>query len=378
MSVLAAGAIAGGAGKAALLEKSNMLDEVNSLLDLMVSEKQALEEKIVSLEEQVKGSKTSEDKTNEKEANALRKGEIKELAVLRTELAMERELISSLRDRVERTSEDCQRERHEHKKWIDELQEQLSYIQLQYQKEKRENKRLQEVLLKRNEKNDALIAENNKLIRTLEKLEEKQSKTRTTLLALKRKVTLESKTIKGEEEKRDTEINGIVEERVKKRLKILLEEKEAELKDMRNQVIQRDGIIKKQENQLNRLRDELSNQLSGFEKELQSSRLELPELRKALKMQQKKLRKSEEALQMERQESQQLLASTEAHITKLLGVLDKERHDHHKEVHSLCVAMATQKQELQMELDRLKDVSMRRVTELAKEVWLLKNKNNNN
>ena len=31
MSVLAAGAVAGGAGKAALLEKSNMLDEVKRL-----------------------------------------------------------------------------------------------------------------------------------------------------------------------------------------------------------------------------------------------------------------------------------------------------------------------------------------------------------
>ena len=105
---------------------------------------------------------------------------------------------------------------------------------------------MQEVLSKRNDKNDALIAENNRLVRALEKLEEKQSRTRTTLLAMKRKVTLESKTNKGEEEKRDTAINGIVEERVKKRLKILLEEKEAELKDMSNQVIQREGIIKKQ------------------------------------------------------------------------------------------------------------------------------------
>ena len=105
---------------------------------------------------------------------------------------------------------------------------------------------MQEAVSKRNERNDALISEKNRLVKALEKLEEKHSKTRTTLLAMKRKATLESKTIKEGEEKRDTEINEIVQERVKKRLKILLEEKEAELMDMKNQVKQREGIIKKQ------------------------------------------------------------------------------------------------------------------------------------
>lgn len=66
------------------------------------------------------------------------------------------------------------------------------------------------------------------------------------------------------------------------------------------------------------------------------------------------------------------MQDTETQLTKLMGVLDKERFEHQREVHSLCIAMATQKRELCMELDRLKDVSMRRVTELAKEVWELK------
>lgn len=66
------------------------------------------------------------------------------------------------------------------------------------------------------------------------------------------------------------------------------------------------------------------------------------------------------------------MQDTETQLTKLMGVLDKERFEHQREVHSLRITMATQKRESCMELDRLKDVSMRRVTELAKEVWELK------
>ena len=62
-------------------------------------------------------------------------------------------------------------------------------------------------------------------------------------------------------------------------------------------------------------------------------------------------------------------------MSQLLSQLEKERLEHQKEIHSLNVAMAMQKQEAAVEMDRLKDVSMKRCKDLAKEVWLLKSAN---
>lgn len=89
------------------------------------------------------------------------------------------------------------------------------------------------------------MAENKQLVGKLEKLEEKYSRTNTSLLAMKGRVKTETR--KNEEkEKRDTEMTQIIDKMVKKRLSASLQEKDKELIKMKTTLEERQDLIRKQ------------------------------------------------------------------------------------------------------------------------------------
>lgn len=105
---------------------------------------------------------------------------------------------------------------------------------------------LQEEAATRNENYKELVAENKRLVGKLEKLEEKYSKTNTSLLAMKGRVKTETRKNEEAKEKRDTEMTQIIDKTVKKRLSASLQEKDKELIKLKTTLEERQDLIRKQ------------------------------------------------------------------------------------------------------------------------------------
>lgn len=105
---------------------------------------------------------------------------------------------------------------------------------------------LQEEAATRNENYREVVAENKRLVGKLEKLEEKYSRTNTSLLAMKGRVKTETRKNEEEKEKRDTEMTQIIDKMVKKRLSASLQEKDKELIKLKTTLEERQDLIRKQ------------------------------------------------------------------------------------------------------------------------------------
>lgn len=105
---------------------------------------------------------------------------------------------------------------------------------------------LQEEAATRNENYKELVAENKRLVGKLEKIEEKYSRTNTSLLAMKGRVKTETRKNEEEKEKRDTEMTQIIDKTVKKRLSASLQEKDKELIKLKTTLEERQDLIRKQ------------------------------------------------------------------------------------------------------------------------------------
>ena len=66
------------------------------------------------------------------------------------------------------------------------------------------------------------------------------------------------------------------------------------------------------------------------------------------------------------------IQQSQATITHLSSQIEQERAEHEEHLHELTLAISTQKHEYMLQIERMKDVSTQRCTQLAQEIWILK------
>jgi chromosome segregation ATPase len=287
----------------------------------------------------------------------------------------ERETIKWLREKVEQMVNYCDSERQTCRNTLEDTKSQLYKSKLSLKKQMREIKKLQEDITSVNDKYHQLEISNKDLMKQLEDMKTKWSRTNTSLLAMKGRRTLEQKREQKEKdnlEKKELDEMIVKEEQMRSKLEIDIRKKEGEMLQLRKELQLKDEQIMKMKNEMKEIKFNTPEKIMEMEEKLQLSMDELRELKELMNRQRKELKNTQQHLQVERQHSQLLLTKTQSTIDQMLSQLNRERLDHQKEVESLNVTMVMQKQDWSVEMDRLKDVSMKRCHELAKELQLLK------
>lgn len=287
----------------------------------------------------------------------------------------ERNQIREMEKRVENLVTYCKTERHTLQTKLNKTQYQLQQCQNNLRKQCRENKKIQVVATCAQQTQQQLEISNKTLSASLDEMRMKYMKTRTTLLAVKGRNSMDMKRqhrAEEEEERRLMVCEFEKEKEMKQNLQMKLKAKEEELKSAREMLNEKETEVEEFGAKYQELKQGVEDRLSQLDTELQTSRNELLRLRELLTNRQVQLDKTQQSLQDERKRTFHLLTQSQATITHLSSQIEQERAEHEEQLHELTLAISTQKHEYMLQIERMKDVSTQRCTQLAQEIWILK------